>query len=596
MFILKKLLKKFRGDDPSVNSQVIESNESMQRSDRIQKSDALKKLGDQCWDTNSWGAASQYYRLALAIDPLLIGAHINLGFVLIEQGLFAEAKMHLERAASLNPSLSDPYYFLGKIAESTGQSEDAIIAFSKATTVNPLFFEAFDALGRLHRDLGNIVKSVDSYRAALSINPSLPHTHSAMLFSLQYGTWATPANMIHEHCQFSERFEAPLKKSILPHLNNIDPDRQLKIGYVSSDFFAHSVALFMLPILENHDRKKVEVFCYYNGNIRDPITENIISLVDHFVFCENISDQELDTRIRNDVIDILVDLNGHTGNHRLLLFARKPAPVQVSYLGYINTTGLSSMDYRLTNVDANPFESDRFYSETLYKMESYLWWSFRPAANLPDVSTLPAISNGYITFACANNIAKISDVNIELWAEILHQSPLSRLILMGIPSDLAQKIIEDKFLDKGIARDRLDFHKTSPLDTFRRILLHADIVLDTFPFNGGTTSCETFWLGLPLVSLVGDSFASRVGYALLKNLGLSELAAFSKTEYVKIAVDLGNDLEKLAELRIGMRARLMSSSLSDERGFTGALEAAFRDMWVRHIEKNNQAKLILPIN
>ncbi|GGC60063.1 O-linked N-acetylglucosamine transferase, SPINDLY family protein [Undibacterium terreum] len=552
---------------------------------RIEKSLVFKKLGDGCWSTGSWADAAGYYRQALALNGSSAAIHINLGFVLIEQGLLQEAKSHLEQAIVLSPGLSDSYFFLGKIAQGMGDPDAAITEFSRAVSVDPNFVEAYETLGILYRDRGEIKESVAAFRAALAINPQLHNCHTGLLFSLQYLPQAHPAELFSEHLQFAGQFEAPVKALQRMHSNNPDPERRLKIAYVSSDFHAHSVAIFMLPVLERHDRAQFEIFCYYNASVRDIITEKIQQAASHFLFCENLSDAELDQRIRADGIDILIDLNGHTGNHRLLTFARKPAPVQVSYLGYVDTTGLSAMDYRLTNEDANPSESDRFYSETLHKFKDRLWWSFRPVEDLREMTELPALKNGFITFVSANNISKISDVNIKVWSELMRSIPDARLLIMGTTSPGAQRVLERKFKTEGIELHRLDFKGKLNLAAFREQVMQADIALDTFPFNGGTTSCETFWQGLPLVTLTGESFASRVGYALLNNLGLPELAAANAEDFARIAIELSRDMQRLSALRQGMRARLAASSLSDELGFTKALEASYRGMWRKYLEK-----------
>lgn len=563
--------------DPDSNARAV--------SNRVGQSAAHKSDGDASLRKGDWIGAANSYQQALSLTPDSPGVHNNLAFVLIEQGRLPEARHHLETAIRLDPALFEPYFFLGTIAEQRGELDEAIRCFENALAAKPDFAEALENLGRLERDRGMVRESASYFRRALAINPLAYTVHSGLLFTLQYGSDLTQAELFSEHKNFAWTFGEQLNPSLPVHSNNRDPERRLKIGYVSSDFRAHSVALFMLPVLSRHDARQVEIFCYYNSSSQDALTERFKSLSDHFVFCEGLSDSELEQRIRADEIDILVDLNGHTGNHRLLAFSRKPAPVQVSYLGYIATTGLSAIDYRFTNVDAEPVGSDAFYSESLFRFTDHLWWCYRPADDLPDITPLPARANGFVTFVSANNIAKISDANVKVWSEILHALPDSRLMLMSIPVGIGQEVILRRFAGEGIAADRLLLRGKMSLGEFRNCLLQADIALDTFPFNGGTTSCETLWLGLPIVAMIGDAFRSRMSYAILKSIGLPELAGSNEADYVRVAVELARNPEYLSTLRDGMRARLMSSPLSDEVKFTRGIEAAYREMWTKYLQR-----------
>ena len=291
------------------------------------------------------------------------------------------------------------------------------------------------------------------------------------------------------------------------------------------------------------------------------------------------SDDRLAEKIRADGIDILVDLAGHTAHNRLLVFARKPAPVQVTYLGYVNTTGLSAMDYRLTHNDTDPPDNDAYYSEALYRFPGNLWWCYQPRPGMPEVSQSPAIANGFVTFGSTNNFAKLTPEMISVWVDIMHALPDSRLIIVGVPQGVAQQTIGERFVAHGIDLNRLSIYGRLPFVEFWELHHQIDIALDHFPYNGGTTTCDALWLGVPVVALTGQAFVSRMGYALLKNIGLPELAAKNRQEYVSIAIKLASDLERLKRLRAGMRSRLSASPLRDEVGFTRNLETAYRDMW-----------------
>jgi protein O-GlcNAc transferase len=541
----------------------------------------FKNLGNNCLDAGDWAGAENHFRQAIAINPDYADAHNNLGIALAEQHQYAEAVKHLKQAISLKPESFNSYYQLGAIADKLGNLDEAIQHLSQACSIKPDFAEAFEYLGLLLREQGRPEKSVECLRKAIAINPLLHTAHSSLLFALLNDEQLRQEALYAAHLKFAELFEAPVAHLVRPHTNDPDPDRRLKIGYVSPDFRRHSVAHFMMPVFANHDKKQVEIFCYYNFPEGDELTEQFAGIADNFIFCANMSDDQLAEKIRADGIDILVDLAGHTANNRLLVFARKPAPIQITYLGYVATTGLASMDYRLTNMDADPPENDCYYSEQLYRFKEHLWWAFRPASNLPVVTLLPALSNGFVTFCSINQIAKITLPMMNAWAEILRAVPDSRMIFMGIPEGIARKLIQEKFLSNGIETDRLVFYRFLPLDEYRNVLLQTDICLDTFPFNGGTTTCEALSLGLPVITMMGKPFVSRMGYALLKEIALLELVAISHKDYIKIAVELATNLERLSALRSGMRKRLAASSLSDERRFAQSLESAYREMWLK---------------
>jgi predicted O-linked N-acetylglucosamine transferase (SPINDLY family) len=291
------------------------------------------------------------------------------------------------------------------------------------------------------------------------------------------------------------------------------------------------------------------------------------------------SDQQLARRIRDDGIDILVDLAGHTAGNRLLTFARKPAPVQATYLGYVATTGLAAMDYRLTHGDADPPGNDAFYSEKLVRLPNILYCYRPPQADETDVSSTPILTNGYVTFGSMNNFAKVSSETITLWADILRAVPDSRLVISSVSEGASRLSIYALFASHGIEQHRLDLHGRLTFAEFRTLHGEIDIALDSFPFNGGTTTCETLWQGVPVVTLIGKTFVSRVGYMLLKAMALDDLAAADKHQYVDIAVTLARDVERLKSLRSGMRNRFNASPLRDEVTFTRDMEAAFREMW-----------------
>lgn len=528
--------------------------------------------------------AETAYRQALTLQPDYAEAGNNLGALLRESGRLDEAVALHHRALALRPDFAAACNNLGVALMEQGDYDGALDAYRRALSINPAFAQAHNNLAAILKDLGQIDAALAEYRCALDLQPDSAEAYSNLLLTQQYSD-ASRAEKYAAHRRFAEIFEAPLQAAWTPHPNPRDAARRLKIGYVSADFRKHSVAYFIEPVFERHDRNQVEVHCYSNNLLRDAYTTRLATLADAWTDCQGLNDMQLAEKIRADGIDILVDLSGHTSKNRLLTFARKPAPLQISYLGYIDTTGLTSIDYRLTNEAADPPGSEAWYSETLYRFPQRLWWCYRPEPGLPEIPPLPALNAGFVTFGSLNYPVKISAQTVAAWARLLHAVPASRLVMAGLPPGAVQHTMLERFAAHGVAPQRLTLHPKLTTRQYRALNQIVDIALDPFPYNGGTTTCETLWLGLPVVALRGDSFVSRMGLALLADIGLPELAARDGDDYVDIAARLASDLDRLAALRAGMRARLTQSSLCDEAGFTRALETAYREMWRNWCEK-----------
>ncbi|MEW6330081.1 MAG: hypothetical protein AB1560_01340 [Pseudomonadota bacterium] len=384
------------------------------------------------------------------------------------------------------------------------------------------------------------------------------------------------------HREYARRREAPLAALIRAHANDRSPGRRLKIGYVSSDFRRHSVAWFIEPVLAQHDRERFEVHCYANHFQEDEVTRRIMSHADHWCRIFGTPDEGVADQIRADRIDILVDLNGHTAMNRLLVFARKPAPVQVTWLGYPNTTGLSAMDYRLTDGFADPVgQTGHLHSEKLVRLPE-CFSCYQPPADAPAVSELPARNKGRVSFGSFNKLNKITPGVMKLWAGILRAVPGSRLILKstGLGEPAMQQTVRDAFMRREVTPDRIELlgHDPSSAGHLGRYA-DIDIGLDPFPYNGTTTTCEALWMGVPVVTLAGKVHAGRVGVSQMSNLGLTELIARTPEEYIAITTSLARNLEDLARLRSELRDRLLASPLTDAPRFTRNLEQAYHNMW-----------------
>jgi predicted O-linked N-acetylglucosamine transferase (SPINDLY family) len=361
----------------------------------------------------------------------------------------------------------------------------------------------------------------------------------------------------------------------------IDPDRRLRIGYVSPDFRSHAVCSFSMPLISSHNRQEFEIYLYANVEDPDAITQEFRQQADAWRDIFGMPNDQAAQLIRDDQIDILIDLAGHTSGNRLLVFAQKPAPIQVTYLGYPATTGMETIDYRLTDAHADPPGlTDAFCTEKLVRLPQTTW-CFKARLRSSDVSPLPAISNGYVTFGSFNNFSKTNEPLYDLWAKVLHAVPNSRLLFKARPfsSQAVLSRVAARFDQLGVARDRVDLRRWVPLPDHLAAYNSVDIALDSFPYHGTTTTCEAMWMGVPTITLAGDSHLSRVGLSLMTNAGLGQFVAQNKREYVEIAANLAKDIPKLAALRARLRSQMSASPLMDKAAFARNVESAYRQMW-----------------
>jgi predicted O-linked N-acetylglucosamine transferase (SPINDLY family) len=393
-----------------------------------------------------------------------------------------------------------------------------------------------------------------------------------------------------EHRIWNQQHAEPLKKFIRPHSNDREPDRPLRIGYVSADFLDHPVGRLILPLLSAHNHDHFTIFCYSDVKQPDRLTPLIRRHAGQWQNIVRLTDERVAQMIREDRIDILVDLTMHVANNRLLLFARKPAPVQATYLAYCSTTGLEKMDYRLTDPYFDPpGMNDEFYSEKSIRLpETY--WCYPNDDLSSEVGPLPALATGEITFGCLNNFSKVSPDALKLWMQLLRAMPKSRFILHAYPGAHRQRVV-DLLQQGGIDPRRVAFAGKVPLREYYALHGKIDIGLDPFPFAGGTTTCDAVWMGVPVVTLIGKTAVGRGGVSILSNLGLPELIAGTPEQYIEIAMGLAKDLPRLAELRRTLRARMQASPLMDAPRFARNVEAAYRQMWRNWCAMSGNANL-----
>ena len=493
---------------------------------------------------------------------------------------------HLAQALlESSPGDVDALQLMGLAAMALGNTDIAYECLDRSVKLRPQDPAFHNNLGSLYSLLGRSVEARACYREALKLNPGMPSARNNLIFAVIMLADEPPEAICREHVEWAAIHAEPLKPAIIDHRNSKDQDRQIRVGYLSADFRLHALTIFMDPVFEYRDRKKFAAFCYYNNKVVDEMTLKIRERVDGFRDITNLDDAAVADLIRDDGIDILVDLSGHLRGNRLLVFARKPAPVQITYLAYPGTTGMSVMDYRITDSWCDPpGEHDSHYCEELIRLPGCMW-CFNPPQGMPEVAPLPAQKSGGITFASTNSIAKVSDEMLELWSRIVLSVPASRIVFATVPPKGRERVLS-VLAGNGVGMERVAFFDRLPRDQFWAMYDQIDILLDTNPCNGGTTTCEALWLGVPVVSLRGQVFQSRAGFSILNAVGLPDLVAQTREEYHDKAVRLASDLPALSALRSRLREQMRCSSLVDGKGFTREIERLYQEVWRRWCKKH----------
>jgi len=535
-------------------------------------------LGKFLKDQGYLDQAIASYRQAIRLRADYALAHSNLGNALTDMQQFDEAIASLREAIGLKPDFPQPYNHLGNALKDEEQLDEAIAAYRQAIRLKPDFAEAHSNLGGALAYVGQLDEAIVAFRQATLINRDYALADSNLIYILQFHPSYDAKTIYEEHLRWNQQHAEPLKKFIQPHTNNPDPDRRLRIGYVSPDFRVHVVGQNLLPLFREHDHGQMEIFCYSNVLKPDMLTDQLRGYANVWRSIVGLSDSQAAGLIRQDRIDVLVDLTLHMGNNRIGVFARKPAPVQATWLGYCGSTGMDAMDYRLSDPYLDPPDSDlSIYSERTIRLpETY--WCYGVSGPTPKPSPPPAAAAGYVAFGCLNNFAKVSPPAMDLWAEILRRLPRSRIIVHS-PPGAHLDAVRERFSGKGISPDRLEFPIRQPWPEYVRTYGRIDIALDPFPWGGGITTCDALWMGVPMVSLLGRTAVGRGGASILANIGVPELIARTPQQYVQIATDLANDLPRLGELRRTLRARMQASPLMDAPRFARNVEAAYRQMW-----------------
>jgi protein O-GlcNAc transferase len=494
------------------------------------------------------------------------------------QGRRDEALALAERALEVDPRSPAAHNTRATLLLELQRLDEAIAGFERSLEIDRAQAFTYHNLGNALSRAGRLGPAIDAYRRAVEILPGDPLLRGSLLYALQFDPGADAAGILAEARAWDRHVAAPLRPGSLVHAGDRTPDRRLRLGYVSPDFRNHCQRLFLTPLLRHHDHETFEVFCYSNVLAPDDTTQELLGLADQRRLISEMSDAAVAERIREDRIDVLVDLTMHMERNRLLVFARKPAPVQVTWLAYPGTTGLSAMDYRVTDrfLDPPGAGDDAYVERSLTLPDTF--WCYDPCAAGPEAGPLPALSTGHVRLGCLNNFIKVNDGVVALWARVMRELEGSELVLLGPSGETTTRTL-DAFEKQGIARSRVEVVGRRGRGAYLALYQGIDLCLDTFPYNGHTTSLDAFWMGVPVVTRVGATVVGRAGLCQAMNLGLPELVASTADEYVKIAVGLGTDLERLAALRVSLRDRMERSPLMDAPRFVRNLEGAYRQAW-----------------
>lgn len=525
--------------------------------------------------------AAQQLELARRQEPASVPVVLNLGNVYMAQERHSEALACFDEVLRLAPNLAVAHNNRGNVLRALDRIEEALESYDRALALEPQHADFWVNRATAYAKQGRLSEALESARQALAREPACEAAWGAALFTLHYDRTLHPAALKAEHQRWAARYADPLAR-LKPHRNKPDPERRLRLGYVSADFRQHPVAYFLAPVLEAHDTAQFKIFCYSNSWRADAWTERLRRKAAHWRDAAGWSDLKLAEQIEHDAIDLLVDLSGHTLGNRLLVFARRPAPIALSWLGYFNTTGMAAMDYLVVDPVIAPVGEEAPFVERPLRLER-CYLCYQGPEYAPEASGPPLLKRGYVTYGCFNTLTKISPEVIAVWARILHADKDARLLLKNASlSDAStRKRIWDLFARHGVAQHRVELHGASPHAELLAAYAEIDIALDPFPYNGGTTTCEALWMGVPVITLAGDRFVSRVGQTILVNAGLSEWVARNEKEYVERALELPRDPAGLAERRISQRDRLRASALGDTRAFTRRWEHALRLVWRR---------------
>lgn len=535
-------------------------------------------LGDALFRTGRTEESVGVFREYVARCPDDPRGHHNLGLALAARGEYDESVPELELALKLRPDYPDAHNSLGVALEAVARADAAQDHYREAVRLRPDFADAWSNLGTSLTEQGRVEEAGECLRTAANLRPD-PRTGSNLVLALCYSSSASPEYLREAHMAWAARFADPLMPPVPPRPKDVPSKRRLKVGYVSGDFRTHTAAGLIEQLLTLHDRNAVHVTCYPNLTRGDEVTDRLRRLSDGWRPVPTWTDAQMADEIRNDEIDILVDLSGHTAGNRLLAFARKPAPVQMTLFGYPSTTGMRAMDCRVSDPYADPpGETDGYYVEAVLRMPEVAW-VYKTPADAPPPTALPSQARRTFTFGCLNNPAKLSEGCVSLWADILKAVPRSRLVISAGKSADAARLLGERFTALGVSADRLELVYRLPASEYFEVYQSIDLALDPYPYNGGVTTCDALWMGVPVLTLAGRDYRSRQGVSILSNLGLPEFVAETPEKLAELAAGWCDQRASLADLRGSLRELMRESAVTAAERYVRNLEAAYREAY-----------------
>lgn len=547
--------------------------------------EAYFNLGGALSARCEYAAAIDAWRKGLRLDPQQVDAYLHLGAALKALGQMVAAVVVLDEYLRRKPDATEAYAVKAAALAELGRADEAVHCVERALLELPDNMDLLALQADCYYQAGDLATGLALLQACAAKFPDSPVLASSVLFHRAYDPGQDLKALYVAHRQWGRQFGAVLGESHVPGAADV-PERKLRIGYVSPDFKRHPIGFLLEPVLLRHDRSQFEVYCYADVPQEDGLTQNFRAAAQAWRDISDKTDDEVAALVRSDAIDILVDLNGHTLGNRLLVFARKPAPLQVSWLGYFNTTGMDAMDYLIADEYSVPNGSPQQFAEEVLRMpHSRFCYAGPPEA--PAIAALPALSKAYVTFGSFNHLAKLNASVIAVWSRILQAVPHSRLVLKR--KQFADKTTRQRFMNafkrNGIDTERIELRQGSRHLEMLEEYGDIDIALDPFPYTGGMTTLEALWMGVPVVTLTGESLLSRQSASFLRLIGLEQLVAQDEQAYCMNATQLAADQTQLAGLRAGLRARMLASSLCDCSAFVRELEQAYRQVWRRFCDR-----------
>jgi predicted O-linked N-acetylglucosamine transferase (SPINDLY family) len=552
----------------------------VQAPDDVPGADALIVEGNAREDAGQLPAAEALYRQAVARAPSHARAHLNLGIVLDAQGVEDGAVAAFEAVLAIEPQHPFGNYNYARLLVRRGDTGRAWALIDAALRAKPAFLQALQLQARVLRDDGFAEEALATLRQVVELDPTGWLHRSFELLIMNFAEEVGAQEMHRRHVEFGAALEAAVPVRFERWRERGDATRRLRVGYLSADFIKHPVAFFLAPVLRQHDRSQVEVFCYSLVTEPDSMTDELRAATDQWRDVATLSDDDLATAIHADGIDVLVDLMGHSSLPRLGVFCQRPAPAQVAWLGYLNTTGLARMDFRISDVRCDPpAVSQPLHTEQLVLMPASQWCY--PDATAWAIDPVPPFERqGHVTFGSFNVALKITPAACRRWAQVMLRVPGSRLLIGAINSERKRAAILRDITSLGVAGERVSFMPRVSSDDYMGLYNSVDITFDTFPYGGGTTTLDSLWMGVPVVAAIGGTPVSRSAASVLAALGLDDWIAASVDAFVDVAVARATDLDALRALRHGLRARLQGSLLTELPRYTRDLETAYRQMWL----------------